>query len=100
MNSPIQPFMGALIGLIPNCAISVMLTILYVKHTITFGTLIAGLSSAGGLGLIVLLKHNNDKKDTALILSLMIIVSTIVGLILQYNVFGINKIFEIFGIKV
>ena len=100
MNSPLQPFMASIIGLIPNCAISVMLTILYLKHTISFGSLIAGLCSAGGLGVLVLLKRNNDKKDTALILGIMVVISTVIGLILQYNVFGINKIFNVFGIEI
>ena len=77
--------MASVIGLIPNCAISVMLTILYLKHTISFGSLIAGLCSAGGLGVLVLLKRNNDKKDTALILGLMVLISTVIGLIFQYN---------------
>lgn len=100
MNSPLQPVIASLIGLIPNCAISVMLTILFIKHTISFGSLIAGLSSAGGLGLLVLLTKNNDKKDTAIILSILICVSSIVGLVLQYNLFGINKLFLIFGITI
>ena len=100
MNSPLQPLMASLIGLIPNCAISVMFTILYMKHTLSFGSLIAGLCSAGGLGVLVLLKRNNDKKDTALILGLMVLISTIIGLVFQYNVFGINKIFSVFGIQV
>ena len=100
INSPLQPLMASLIGLIPNCAISVMFTILYMKNTLSFGSLIAGLCSAGGLGILVLLKRNNDKKDTALILGIMVAVSTIVGLILQYNVFGINKVFSILGIQV
>jgi hypothetical protein len=100
MNSPLQPLMASLIGLIPNCAISVMLTILYMKHTLSFGSLIAGLCSAGGLGVLVLLKRNNDKKDTAIILGIMVAVSTIIGLLFQYNVFGINKIFSVFGIQV
>jgi peptidoglycan biosynthesis protein MviN/MurJ (putative lipid II flippase) len=100
MNSPLQPLMASLIGLIPNCAISVMLTILYMKHTLSFGSLIAGLCSAGGLGVLVLLKRNNDKKDTAIIFGIMVAVSTIIGLLFQYNVFGINKIFSVFGIQV
>ena len=100
MNSPLQPLMASLIGLIPNCAISVMLTILYMKHTISFGSLIAGLCSAGGLGILVLLKRNNDKKDTAIIFGIMVLASTIIGLVFQYNVLGINKIFDIFGIQI
>lgn len=100
MNSPLQPILASLVGLIPNCAISVMLTLLFIKHTISFGSLIAGLSSAGGLGILVLLTKNNDKKDTAIILGTLIIVSSIIGLILQYDVFHISKLFNIFGIQI
>lgn len=99
MNSPLQPILVSFVGLIPNCAISVMLTILFLKHTISFGSLIAGLSTSGGLGLLVLFNKNNDKKDTAIILSILIVVSSIVGLIFQYNLFHINNLFKIFGIQ-
>lgn len=100
MNSPLQPVLVSIVGLIPNCAVSVMLTVLFLKHTISFGSLIAGLSSSGGLGLLVLLNKNNDKKDTAVIIAIMVIVSSIAGLLLQYNVFNVNKLFNIFGIDV
>ncbi|MBR6302165.1 arsenic efflux protein [bacterium] len=98
MNSPLQPLLVSLLGLIPNCAVSVAMTLLFLKNTISFGSLIAGLSTAGGLGLLILFTKNNDKKDTAIVLTILVGVSTIVGLILQYNVFGINKIFSIFGL--
>lgn len=100
MNSPLQPILASIVGLIPNCAISVMLTVLFLKHTIGFGALIAGLSSAGGLGILVLFTKNNDQKDTAIILGILIAISSITGLILQYNVFNINKLFAIFGINI
>lgn len=100
LNSPLQPIVASLIGLIPNCAISVMLTLLFMKHTISFGSLIAGLSSAGGLGMLVLFKRNCDKKDTAIIIALLIIISSFVGLVLQYNLFNINRVFDIFGIQI
>ncbi len=99
MNSPLQPVIASIIGLIPNCAVSVMLTMLFLKHTISFGSLIAGLSSAGGLGLLVLLTKNNDKKDTAIILTVLVVVSSLAGLALQYNLFGINNLFSLFGIN-
>ena len=98
MNSPLQPLLVSLLGLIPNCAVSVAMTLLFLKNTISFGSLIAGLSTAGGLGLLILFTKNNDKKDTAIVLTILVGVSTIVGLILQYNLFGINKIFSIFGL--
>lgn len=99
MNSPLQPFLVALLGLIPNCAISVMLTLLFVKNTISFGSLIAGLCTSGGLGILVLLKKNGDKKDTAIIILTLVIVGTLVGLLFQYNLFNINNLFKIFGIQ-
>lgn len=100
MNSPLQPFLVSLVGLIPNCAISVMLTMLFVKNTISFGSLIAGLCTSGGLGILVLLRKNGDKKDTFIILGLLVLVGTILGLIFQYNLFNINSIFEAIGIKI
>ena len=99
MNSPLQPLMASLVGLIPNCAISVMLSILFIKNTISFGSLVAGLCTSGGLGILVLLRRNGDKKDTFIILSTLVIIGTIVGLILQYNVLNINGYFNLFGLK-
>lgn len=84
INSPLQPFLVSLVGLIPNCAISVMLSLLFIKNTISFGSLVAGLCTSGGLGILVLLRKNNDKKDTLIILSILVAVGTILGLILQY----------------
>jgi len=99
MNSPLQPFLVALVGLIPNCAISVMLAMLFIKNTISFGSLVAGLCTSGGLGILVLLRKNADKKDTFIILGLLVLVGTILGLIFQYNVCNINGIFSLLGIK-
>ena len=92
MNSPLQPFLVSLVGLIPNCAISVMLTMLFVKNTISFGSLIAGLCTSGGLGILVLLKRNGDRKDTFIILGTLVIIGTLFGLIFQYNLFNINSL--------
>ena len=99
MNSPLQPVLASIAGLVPNCAISVMLTVLFLKHTISFGSLIAGLSSAGGLGLLVLFNKNNDKKDTVIIITILIAISSLAGLIFQYDVLHINKLFTLLGIK-
>ena len=98
IDSPLQPIIASLIGLIPNCAISVMLTLLYLKHTISFGSLIAGLSSSGGLGLLILLTRNNDKKDTAIIVAILIVASSLVGLIIQHDILHINFMFKFLGI--
>lgn len=80
----ITPFITAVLGLIPNCAISVGLVIMFIKGTITFGAMMSGLMSGAGIGLLVLLKNNKNKKDTFLIMSLLVIIGYITGLLIQF----------------
>jgi len=84
MHSIFQPFLVALFGLIPNCAASVAITMLYLKGVITYGSVIAGLCASGGLGLLVLLKEEKDKKDVLMILLLLFGISVSAGYIIQY----------------
>lgn len=84
-NSPLQPVISATIGLIPNCAISILITMLYIQHAISFGSVIAGLSSSAGLGMLILFRKNSEIKDTVLIISILFGISTLAGLILQAN---------------
>lgn len=79
-----QPVLMALLGLIPNCAISVAITMLYLKGAITYGSMIAGLSASGGLGLLVLFKEEKDKKVVLRILFLLFGISVLAGYIIQY----------------
>lgn len=80
----LQPFLAAIIGLIPNCAASVAITELYLKGAITFGAVIAGLSSAGGLGLLILFREERDKKNVFQIVAMLLGISIFAGLVLQY----------------
>ena len=75
----LQPIFAAFVGLIPNCAISIGLTMMLIKGTITFGAVISGLLANAGLGLLVLLK-NNDLKDTLKIIFILLLISIISGL--------------------
>ncbi len=80
----LQPLIAVLVGLIPNCAASVAITEVYLKGAITFGSAIAGLSASGGLGLLVLVKENQDRKETALIIGLLVLISLTAGILLNF----------------
>jgi len=75
----LQPIIAAFIGLIPNCAISIGVTMMLIKGSITFGAAMSALLSNAGLGLLVLLK-NNDFKDTLKIIAFLLVISIISGL--------------------
>lgn len=79
----IQCIIAAIIGLIPNCAISIAITMMLIKGTITFGAAMSGLLSNGGLGLLVLLKNNN-LKDTAKVIGILLFVSIISGCLIEF----------------
>ena len=74
-----QPLFAILIGVIPNCVSSVVITELYLMGGLTFGSVVAGLSVNAGLGLIVLLKENKNKKENLFIILSLIISSLVIG---------------------
>lgn len=76
---PWQPLLAVLIGLIPNCASSVVLTELFLLNGLSFGALVAGLSVNAGLGLVVLMKENKNWKVNVFICCMLIIPSLILG---------------------
>jgi len=82
-NSIFQPAIAALVGFIPNCAASVLLTQLFLAGNISFGSIIAGLSSSAGLGLIVLLKTNHNAKENMKIILFVYIVAVAAGMLLH-----------------
>ena len=78
-NVFIQPFIAAAIGLIPNCASSVVITQSYLLGGITFGSCVAGLCANAGLGFVVLLKNTKKWKRNLALLIGMYVVSVLVG---------------------
>lgn len=75
-----QPFLAGLVGLIPNCASSVVISQLYASGTLTFGAALAGLSVNAGLGFAVLFKQNKNIKENLCIMGGLYLLSTLLGL--------------------
>lgn len=80
---PLQPAFAALIGLVPNCAASVLLTQLYLGGSIGFGAAVAGLCSGAGVGLAVLFRANRSLRQNFLILALLWAIGAAAGSLLQ-----------------
>ena len=75
-----QPIIAALFGFIPNCAATVVLTQLYTAGELSFGSLLAGLITNAGLGLIVMIRYEARKKDILRTISILFITGIIVGI--------------------
>lgn len=83
-NQPIQIGISSILGLIPNCAISIGLVEVYLNHAIGFPGLVAGLSSNAGLALLVLFKESKRKKDALYLTFLLVICSFLSGIVLYF----------------
>lgn len=88
-NKPILgPIITGIIGLIPNCAASVILTQMYLEHVISFSAMISGLLVGSGVGLAVLFKTNKGIKQNIKIVILLYSIGVSVGILIQF--IGIN----------
>ena len=73
----------SLIGLIPNCGASVMITTLYLKKIISFGALISGLLTGSGVAILVLFKTNKKVSENLFILFLIYFIGSVSGLLIE-----------------
>lgn len=78
-----SPFITSLIGLIPNCGASVILTELYLNNAINLPSLISGLLTGSGTALIVLFKGNKSVKENLLIVLLLYLLGAFSGIIIE-----------------
>ena len=78
-----QPLLTALLGLIPNCASSILITELYLAGGLSFAAAMSGLCAGAGVGLAVLFKTNRPMKENLGILALLYVISAAVGLLLE-----------------
>lgn len=77
------PIIAGLIGLIPNCASSVILTQMYLENVISFATMLSGLLVGAGVGLAVLFKMNQGIKQNIRIVGLLYTIGVITGIIME-----------------
>lgn len=84
LNRPIiGVLIAGLIGMIPNCVASVIVTQLYLDGVLGAGAMIAGLLSGSGVGLLVLLRVNDDRRENLKIVGLLYIVGAIAGIVVE-----------------
>lgn len=77
----ISHFIAALVGLIPNCAVSVILTDFCLEGFITAGTMLAGLFSGAGVGILVLFRVNKSLKENFAVVGILVLSGFLFGLL-------------------
>ena len=84
----LEQFLSALVGLIPNCASSVVITEFYLDGVISAGAMMAGLLVNAGVGMLVLFRLNRHIKQNLSIVGVMYILGVFWGVFIQ--IFGIT----------
>ena len=83
-NKPIiGEFVAGIIGLIPNCAASVVITQLYLEGALSFGAMMSGLLVGAGIGIAVLLRINKDMKKNIEIIGILYGFGVFFGILIE-----------------
>ena len=82
-NNLLSSFISSLVGLIPNCGASIMITELYLSGSITFGSAMAGLLTGSGVGILILFKNNKNIKENFMILATIYGLGVISGIVID-----------------
>lgn len=84
LNRPmLAPILAGVVGLIPNCASSVIITQLYLNGMIGFGAMMSGLLVGAGVGLLVLFRANHNFKENVKIVIVLYMIGIVCGLIME-----------------
>lgn len=78
-NYYLSPLYALAIGLIPNCASSVLISDLYLEGVLPFGALVAGLAVNAGLGPLYLFKGKKNLKDSLMIMGILLLSGAALG---------------------
>ncbi len=79
----LQPLITALIGLVPGCSVSVLITQLFMNGDLSFGSALAGLSTGAGFGYVILAKKSSLRKTLTIVFT-MYVVGVLCGLLLNW----------------
>ncbi len=83
-NKILTPFIASLVGLIPNCASSVMISELYLNNLISLGTTLSGLLTGSGVAIMVLIRKNKNISENIFIIGLIYVIGVIWGLLFNF----------------
>ena len=82
-NETLAVLGSALVGLIPNCSASVVITQLYLEGALQLAPMLAGTLISAGVGYLVLFRTNRSARENAVFLVMMYVIGTGWGLILS-----------------
>lgn len=83
-NRPIiSEFLAGIVGLVPNCAASVVLTQLYLEGVLSFGAMMSGLLVGAGVGVLVLFKINDNRKENFVLVGVLYGIGVLFGCIIE-----------------
>lgn len=84
LNMPVVgPLIAGIVGLIPNCASSVILTQLYLQNVISVGSMIGGLLVGSGIGILILFRVNENLKENVKIVAILYLIGVLSGIIID-----------------
>lgn len=79
-NEALAVFASALVGLIPNCSASVVITQLYLEGVLTLAPMLAGTLISAGVGYLVLFRTNRSVRENLVIIAMLYVIGVVWGL--------------------